>query len=112
MTTDIRPKPGTPENQCPDLLRRTSGAPQLDALGRPYRCELGIGHGGSVHAGGGVTWPVRQSCPECNGTGAVEGPGCNCDAPDDGTGYRHRPYCGLEPCPRGCPFVPAAPSTP
>ena len=52
------------------------------------------------------------ACPECHGNGWTEGPGCNCDAPDDGTGHRHRPYCGLEPCPFGCPFVaPGAPQT-
>lgn len=51
-----RPKPGSQETRCPDLLPSRNGTPWKDALGRPYQCELGIGHGGSIHAGGGTTW--------------------------------------------------------
>lgn len=54
-----RPEPGTRENQCPALMPSSSGTPWLDALGRPYRCELGVGHGGSIHSGGGARWPTE-----------------------------------------------------
>ena len=58
---DIRPEPGTDESRCPDLMPSASGKPWLGALGRPYRCELGTGHGGSVHAGCGATWANRKA---------------------------------------------------
>lgn len=54
----IHPVPDPYPEQCPDLLPASSGAPHLDALGNPYRCELGAGHGGGIHAGGGATWPA------------------------------------------------------
>lgn len=47
-----------------------------------------------------------QRCPECGGKGYVEGPGCNCGTGPAGYYGMHERYCGLEPCPRGCPFVP------
>ena len=42
--------------QCPALLPTSSGKPHRDALGNPYRCELGVNHGGKIHAAGAVTW--------------------------------------------------------
>ena len=63
MTADIRPKPGSRENQCPDLMPSASGKPWLDALGEPYQCELGSGHGGSIHSGGGAHWPNWEGEP-------------------------------------------------
>jgi hypothetical protein len=60
----IRPKPGTHENQCPDLMPGLpSGKPWLDALGDPYQCELGRDHGGPVHLGGGARWPNKDYSP-------------------------------------------------
>jgi hypothetical protein len=51
-------------------------------------------------------------CPECGGKGYTEGPGCNCGVGPSGYYGMHERYCGLEPCPRGCPFVgPSAPET-
>ena len=48
-----------------------------------------------------------KPCPICHGTGAVAGgPGCNCAGGTPESSYMHEPTCGLEPCPRGCPFVP------
>ena len=62
MSDDIRPKPGTYENQCPDLLPYyPSGKPVLDALGEPYRCELGVGHGGPVHSSASLHWPTKPA---------------------------------------------------
>jgi len=46
-------------------------------------------------------------CPDCHGTGTVDAPGCNCGSPS-GHLADHDPWCGLEPCPRGCPVVPLA----
>ena len=46
-----------------------------------------------------------KPCPECDGNGYVEGPGCNCGVGPAGYYGMHERYCGLEPCPRGCPFV-------
>ena len=51
-----------------------------------------------------------QRCPACDGSGYVEGPGCNCGVGPAGYYGMHERYCGLEPCPLGCPFV--APSAP
>jgi hypothetical protein len=47
-------------------------------------------------------------CPECGGTGAVEARGCNCGVGPSGYYGTHESGCGLEPCPRGCPYVPYA----
>ena len=47
--------------QCPALLPTLSGRVHTDALGKPYRCELGRDHGGSIHAGGGATWAIDRS---------------------------------------------------
>ena len=57
------PDPDPYPNQCPDLLPTSSGKPHLDALGNPYRCELGRDHGGPLHSGGGVRWPNRDYSP-------------------------------------------------
>ena len=58
MTATTRPEPGSYENQCPALMLYPSGKPVLDALGEPYRCELGAGHGGSVHSSASLHFPV------------------------------------------------------
>jgi len=60
---DCRAGPGTHENQCPDLMPSASGKPWLDALGDPYRCELGRDHGGAIHLGGGARWPNKDYSP-------------------------------------------------
>ena len=57
---DIRPRPGTAEARCPDLMPCQSGKPWLNALGLPYQCELGRDHGGPIHSGRGAQWPNRQ----------------------------------------------------
>ena len=46
------------------------------------------------------------ACPECGGNGYIEGSGCNCGVGPAGYYGMHERHCGLEPCPRGCPFVP------
>ena len=46
-----------------------------------------------------------RACPECHGNGWTEAPGCNCGAGPQGYYGMHERHCGLEPCPRGCPFV-------
>lgn len=51
-------------------------------------------------------------CPECNGSGVVDdadNTGCyGC-----GQGGAHESWCGLAPCPRGCPIpVPAGTEVP
>ena len=46
-----------------------------------------------------------QPCPACGGNGYVEGPRCNCGVGPAGYYGMHERYCGMEPCPRGCPFV-------
>ena len=43
-------------------------------------------------------------CPECANRGYIEGPGCNCGVGPSGYYGMHEWHCGLEPCPRGCPF--------
>jgi len=53
-----------------------------------------------------------QSCPACGGNGYVEGPGCNCGVGPAGYYGMHERYCGLEPCPLGCPFVALVASQP
>ena len=50
--------------------------------------------------------PAKPACPECGGSGYVEGPGCNCGVGPSGYYGMHERYCGLEPCPNGCPFNP------
>lgn len=47
-----------------------------------------------------------QPCPVCNGKGWTEAPGCNCGTPLWSLSS-HEPYCGMEPCPRGCPVPPS-----
>jgi hypothetical protein len=47
-----------------------------------------------------------RACPECHGNGWIEGPGCNCGVGPAGYYGMHERHCGLEPCPRGCSFVP------
>jgi hypothetical protein len=58
----------------------------------------------------GASWPHEGiKCRECGGTGLVEVKGCTCGA----GGYPwpgHEPYCGTEPCPAGCEFVPPSPA--
>ena len=50
-----------------------------------------------------------QPCLVCGSKGWTESPGCNCGTPLWSLSS-HEPYCGMEPCPLGCPFVaPAAP---
>jgi hypothetical protein len=51
-------------------------------------------------------------CPECNGTGAVEVGKHTCGTGPDGYYGAHEPGCGLEPCPRGCPYVEPVPAVP
>jgi hypothetical protein len=51
-----------------------------------------------------------QCCPECNGWGWIESDRCTCGTGPSGHYGMHEPHCGLEPCPRGCPFIPPAPS--
>jgi hypothetical protein len=46
-----------------------------------------------------------RACPECYGNGWIEAGRCNCVGPSGYYGMHER-HCGLEPCPRGCPFVP------
>ena len=46
-----------------------------------------------------------KPCPACGGNGYVEGPRCNCGVGPAGYYGMHERHCGLEPCPRGCPFV-------
>ena len=63
VATGTCPVPDPYPKQCPDLLPTGSGKPHLDALGNPYRCELGRDHGGPLHSGGGVRWPNRDYSP-------------------------------------------------
>ncbi len=56
----------------------------------------------------GIKPGTATSCPECDGKGYTEGPGCNCGGYGEPY-YQHERYCGLEPCPAGCPFVPPEP---
>ena len=47
-----------------------------------------------------------NACPECHGKGAIERNACTCGAGPGSYLGMHERYCGLEPCPAGCPFVP------
>jgi hypothetical protein len=47
-----------------------------------------------------------QPCPVCAGRGWLESDHCNCGTGPSGYYGMHERHCGLEPCPRGCPFVP------
>lgn len=53
----------------------------------------------------------RPACPACAGTGAVEAGCCTCEGPYGPLGADHHPDCGLEPCPRGCEYVPPSERT-
>jgi hypothetical protein len=46
-----------------------------------------------------------QRCPECGGNGYIESDRCNCGTGPSGYYGMHERHCGLEPCPRGCPFI-------
>ncbi len=47
------------------------------------------------------------ACETCGGTGVIDVSRCTCAYPDTGAQNQHEPYCGLEPCPNGCPIVTA-----
>lgn len=52
-------------------------------------------------------------CPDCNDTGVIwfdtgtPGTPLYCGGCSGYPGIRHEPACGTEPCPNGCPYVPA-----
>lgn len=53
-----------------------------------------------------------QPCPTCSGRGWIESDHCNCGTGPSGYYGMHERHCGLEPCPRGCPFVAPGPAKP
>jgi hypothetical protein len=52
----------------------------------------------------------KPKCAECNGTGEVwtDPHECTCGTGPQGYYGIHERGCGSEPCPSGCPYVPAA----
>lgn len=48
----------------------------------------------------------KTDCPECDGWGEVEVDECTCGVGPSGYYGMHERYCGAEPCPAGCEYVP------
>ena len=53
-----------------------------------------------------------QPCLICSGRGWTEIDHCTCGTGPSGYYGMHERHCGLEPCPRGCPFVAPGPARP
>lgn len=84
---------------CP-VCRDTGVVVSADHDGSPYESACPE----RIHDG--------KPCPICSDRGWIESDHCNCGTGPSGYYGMHERHCGLEPCPRGCPFVAPGPAKP